>query len=152
MWSVSAPVTRSSYARDTERAQAAERSDLIRRWGCKVRRSASLAGVVVRDRRDSRFLPLRSSRFQKPVWPARSRVGLTVTRGRRHVRTSPTDSLRLRREAHVGEARALDLPDVQPPAQLPVRDPSSVRPDEVKVSTSSDRMNTNSVDSKTRPR
>src|SRR6266545_5357058 len=71
MWSVSAPVTRSSYARDIERAQAAERSDLIRRWGCKVRRSASLAGVVVRDRRDSRFLPLRSSRFQK-----RTSIGL----------------------------------------------------------------------------
>src|SRR6266516_3779454 len=46
-------------------------------------------------------------------------------------RTSPRDSLRLGREAHVGEARGLDLSDVQPPTQLPVREPSSVRPDEV---------------------
>ena len=39
--------------------------------------------------------------------------------------------LRISREAHVGGLRALDLSGVKPAAQLPVGDPSSVRPDEV---------------------
>ena len=35
------------------------------------------------------------------------------------------------REAHVGDPGALDLSGIKPAAQLPVADPSSVRPDEV---------------------